>query len=183
LSEEAKYNFCMNAKPWWVVRVATAKIPGLKAEPDSEKNRTMSKHLVIYLKNGQTIEGTLSRPFKPRDSDIEVYVGKDERRYLFSLDEICVVAFALSPPWFRPDHSEGIEEIQTTSGKSFQVEVFPPGVIRLGFIGLLTDEKAVCRTLFFSSSGVRYPIQKRKLESILLADHASSETQATTVDS
>lgn len=138
----------------------------------------MNKHTVIYLKSGQTVEGTLSRPFKPRDSDIEIYLGKDERRNQFSLEEICAIAFAQSPPWFRPDHSEGIEEVQTISGRSFRVEVFPPGACRLGFIGLLTDDKAAYRTLFFTSSGVRYPIRKQKLDLILLANQPVTESQA-----
>lgn len=143
----------------------------------------MSKRLVLYLKSGQTAAGQLTRPFRPNDLDIEVRMDDDQRQHLFALDEICAVAFAQSPPWFDPDHPEGIEEIQLITGETFRVEVFPPGRCRLGFLGLLEDPAAECRSLFFTFSGIRCRTQDRKLGQILLAEQLLSEHQiAETLD-
>jgi type II secretory ATPase GspE/PulE/Tfp pilus assembly ATPase PilB-like protein len=137
----------------------------------------MSQQIIIHLKSGQNIDGRLSRLFMPNDFDIEVITDGDERPHQFSMEEICTVAFAKAPPWLKLDPSEGIEVVQITAGESFMVDVYPADQCRHGFFGLLTEDAATCRTMFFTFSGVRSRILERKVGEILLDEKLVTKNQ------
>ncbi|WP_020677862.1 GspE/PulE family protein [Geopsychrobacter electrodiphilus] len=141
----------------------------------------MNEQVVIYLKSGQSVNGQLARTFKPNDIDIEILTASDQGRELFSLEEVCVVAFAKAPSWLRFDAPDGNEQIQTTAGKTFHAEVFSADHCRLGFFGLLLDKTAPCRTVFFTFSGVRSRNQERHVGQILIDDQLVSQKQMSEV--
>ncbi len=130
----------------------------------------MSQQIVIHLKSGQNVKGALSRPFNSSDIDIEVVTPEENRRLLFSLEEIGAIAFSQTPLWFKPNHPEVIEEVQMTSGESFRVRVCSAGKCKRGFLGLPTSKSAIGHAIFFTNSGVRFRSKDQQLGQILM-DH------------
>jgi type II secretory ATPase GspE/PulE/Tfp pilus assembly ATPase PilB-like protein len=98
---------------------------------------------------------------------MEIFVEKERRKLLFSLEEICVIRFAKIPPWATIDEPSTAEEVQTITGDTFRVSVFTNKKFLKGFIALLDDREASFRTIFFTNSGVRYRHEARLIGEIL----------------
>lgn len=130
----------------------------------------MDNELTIQFKSGHLIEGFQVRSFGNRDIDMEIFVKKEKRKMLFSLDEICIIRFAKIPPWATPDEPVTVEEIQTITGDTFRVLVFSNRQFIKGFIALLDDQEASFRTIFFTHSGVRCRHESRLIGEILQED-------------
>ena len=130
----------------------------------------MDNQLIIQFKSGQTIEGFPVRTFGNKDIDMEIFVEKEQRTLLFSLDEICVIHFAKTPPWATADEPSTVEEVQTVTGDTFRVSVFTNRKFLKGFIALLLDPEASLRTIFFTFSGLRNRHEERLIGEILQED-------------
>jgi type II secretory ATPase GspE/PulE/Tfp pilus assembly ATPase PilB-like protein len=130
----------------------------------------MSNQIIIQFKSGHIIEGFQVRSFGNKDIDMEIFVEKDQRKLLFSLDEICIIRFAKTPPWAKSDEPAIAEEIQTITGDIFKVSVFANRKFLKGFIALLEDAEASFRTIFFTFSGVRCRHEMRLIGEILQED-------------
>jgi hypothetical protein len=132
----------------------------------------MDNQLILHLKTGDRIEGRLARSFKNNDIDVEVFVEADERKLLFSLDEICCIRFLKPPAAVAVGEPSTVEEVQTTTGETFRVAVFTRAHFLKGFIGLLQDGAEPYRTIFFTSTGVRYR-QVDRLTGQILRDNGA----------
>ena len=130
----------------------------------------MDNQLIIQFNSGHLIEGFPVRSLGNKDIDMEIYVKKEQRKLLFSLDEICVIRFAKTPPWATTDEPTTVEEVQTITGDTFRVSVFTNRKFLKGFIALLLDPEASFRTIFFTFSGVRYRHEARLIGEILQED-------------
>ncbi|HBG05968.1 MAG: type II secretion system protein E [Geobacteraceae bacterium GWC2_58_44] len=116
----------------------------------------MDNQLIIHLKSDDRIEGRLARSFKNNDVDVELFVHGEERKFLFKLDEICYIRFLHPPAALSAGEPASLEQIQTITGETFSVAVFSRPQFLKGFIGLLQDGDGPYRTIFFTSTGVRY---------------------------
>ncbi len=126
--------------------------------------------IVIQFKSGHAIEGFPVRSLGNKDIDIEIFVEKEKRKLLFSLDEICTIRFARTPTWATADEPTTVEEVQTITGDTFRVSVFTNRKFLKGFITLLVDPEASFRTIFFTDSGVRSRHEERRIGEILRED-------------
>lgn len=127
----------------------------------------MNNQLIIHLKTGQTIEGSLARVFGSNDSDIEIYSENERRKLLFALDEICDIRFSQNPVRAAFDEPTTVEEVQTVIGRTFRVAVYTKMKFLKGFLSLHQDENAPYRTIFFTFSGTRYRREVRRIGQIL----------------
>lgn len=129
----------------------------------------MDNQLIIHLKTGNRIEGRLARPFGNNDLDIEIFAEGEERRLLFSMEEICCIRFLRPPMAVTASESSRFEEVQTITGETFRVAVFARRVFRKGFIGVIRDGEDAYRTIFFNATAVRYRQDGRQTGQILQA--------------
>jgi type II secretory ATPase GspE/PulE/Tfp pilus assembly ATPase PilB-like protein len=127
----------------------------------------MDNQLIVHLKNNDKIEGRLARPFRNNDVDVAIVVASDQRRLIFSLDEICCIRFLQPPALITAGEPTTVEEVRTITGEAFRVAVFSNQKFLKGFIGLLQDHADMYRTIFFSSSGIRYRHEERFIGQIL----------------
>jgi hypothetical protein len=130
----------------------------------------MGNQLIIQFKSGQTVEGSPTRSLAKSDIDIEIFVEKEKRKLLFSLDEICTIRFARTPTWATADEPTTVEEVQTVTGDTFKVLVFTNRKFLTGFIALIEDPRASFRTIFFTFTGVRNRREERLIGQILHDD-------------
>lgn len=127
----------------------------------------MTSRLAIHLKDGQCIEGKLACTFGNSSADIEVLVDETHRTHTFSLEEICYIFFSALPAWAHSVDPASLETVETITGETFSVLIFPKSKFEKGFIGILQDESAPLPTMFFSSSGVRCRTQERLIGQII----------------
>ncbi len=127
----------------------------------------MDNQLIVHLKTDDRIEGKLARPFRNNDADIAILVAGEQRKLVFSLDEICCIRFLRPPAMVTAGEPATVEEVRTITGEAYRVAVFTRQKFLKGFIGLLQDEAEMYRTIFFSSSGIRYRHEERFIGQIL----------------
>ncbi len=135
----------------------------------------MNSKLVIHLKDGHYFEALLASIFDRNSIQIDVIIDDSNQKHTFSLEEVCYICFPSIPLWAQTGKSISIEEVATTTGETFQVVVLNDRKFEKGFIGILTDIDAPFRTIFFSSSGVRYRSQKRRIGQIIHEQTAVSD--------
>lgn len=115
----------------------------------------MDNQLIIHLKTGNRIEGRLARSFGNNDLDIEIFADGEERKLLFSMEEICCIRFLRPPMALTAAEPSKFEEVQTITGETFRVAVLARRVFQKGFIGFIRDGAEPYRTIFFNSTAVR----------------------------
>ncbi len=135
----------------------------------------MNSKLVIHLKDGHYFEALLASLFDRNSSQIEVVIDDTNQKHTFSLEEVCYICFPSIPLWAQTGKSMSVEEVATITGETFQVVVLNDRKFEKGFIGILTDIDAPFRTIFFSTSGVRYRNQKRRIGQIIHEQTAVSD--------
>ena len=127
----------------------------------------MDNRLIIHLKTGDKIAGRLARTFRSNDLDVELFVDGEERRLLFSLDEICCIRFLVPPAAVSDGELSAVEEVQTITGEIFKVAVYTRPQFLKGFLCRLQGEGEPHRTIFFTSTGIRYRQDDRYTGQIL----------------
>jgi len=130
----------------------------------------MDKRLIIHLKTGHIIKGSLTRPFGRKDLDVEILADGEQCQLIFSLDEICYIRFAVPPLWLAIDEPVSYDELQTITDEIFNVAFFADSKCRKGIIGLLADETLESRNIFFTASGIRYRNDERLIGEVLSAE-------------
>lgn len=135
----------------------------------------MNSKLVIHLKDGHYFEALLASLFDRNSSQLDVIIDDSNKKHTFSLEEVCYICFPIIPSWAKTVKNKSLEEVATTTGEMFEVVVLNDSSFKNGFIGIVTDEDAPFRTIYFSMSGVRYRNQKRRIGQILQDQTALSE--------
>jgi type II secretory ATPase GspE/PulE/Tfp pilus assembly ATPase PilB-like protein len=129
----------------------------------------MAEKLIINLKNGQSLEGTLARSFGGADTNIDVVVAPEQKRFTFSLDEIACILLAGTPSWTSTRLPSSLEEVETITGSTFRVAIYESEQFATGFFGVTIGEPPVAgyKTVFFVNSGIRSRHLERTLGQIL----------------
>ncbi|MFZ2947931.1 MAG: ATPase, T2SS/T4P/T4SS family [Desulfuromonadaceae bacterium] len=127
----------------------------------------MKSRLAIHLKDGQCIEGQLARTFGNNSADIEVRVDETQQTHTFSLEEVCYIYFSALPAWAHSADLASLETVETITGETFRVMIFPSSKFERGFVGILQDTSAPFPTMFFAFSGVRCRTQERLIGQII----------------
>jgi len=133
----------------------------------------MDNRLIIHLKTDDRIEGRLARSFKNNDVDVEVFVEGEKRNLLFKLDEICYIRFLHPPAALSAGEPASFERVTTITGETFSVAVYGKPQFQKGFIALLQDAAEPYRTIFFTSTAVRYR-QDQTLPMQMLPEYGSA---------
>ena len=127
----------------------------------------MDNRLIIHLKSGHIIKAKLTRPLGRNDLDIEILADDEQCELIFALEEICYIRFAAPPPWATVDVPVSYDELQTITDEIFNVAFFADSNCRKGILGLIADETEEFRTIFFTSSGIRYRNDERFIGEVL----------------
>ncbi len=129
----------------------------------------MGKKLIITLRNGQSVKGTLLYPFDGTETEIEV-VDPDRKKTLFPMDEVAHILLDALPSWAESRKPSGNEEVQTLTGDNFRVVVHEKGRSASGFFGTILGEPLVTgfNIVFFVKTAVRFRHQEKSLGDILL---------------
>ncbi|HEY3489518.1 MAG TPA: ATPase, T2SS/T4P/T4SS family [Candidatus Deferrimicrobiaceae bacterium] len=129
----------------------------------------MTTNLVVTLRNGQSIQGTLAQPFDGTEIEIDV-VDRNRKKTLLPMSEVAHILFEGLPAWADGRKPNGVEEVQTTAGDNFRVEVYEKGRHAKGFFGTLVGEPPSngFKMIFFVKTAVRFRHQEKSLGDILL---------------
>ena len=129
----------------------------------------MEVNMIIRFLDGHSERGELMRPFRPKESEVEIKLDRNEKVRTFNLDEICCLLFVGTPTEvlaFESEH-EVQEEVETTTGERFHVLVIGKEKYDMGFFGIPLDPQSKYRKIFFSQAGVRERCEDRPLGDIL----------------
>jgi type II secretory ATPase GspE/PulE/Tfp pilus assembly ATPase PilB-like protein len=129
----------------------------------------MINRIMIKLKSGHAIEGVQERPFGSRNIDIDIFLEREKQRLLFSLDEVCYIRFARTPPWVNSAETLPMEEVGTITGETYNVNICNSTTLK-GIFAIVDEPGSPYPAIFFTSSGIRSRRQKRPLGDILQDD-------------
>ena len=129
----------------------------------------MATKLIIYLKNGLSVDGTLARAFDGSDTDIDVVAEPEKIRLTFALDEIACILLSGTPSWAADRQPSSVEEVQIITGATFSVAIYEGAHFATGFFGIAAGKPPVAgyNTIFFVSSAIRSRHLEQTLGQIL----------------
>ena len=134
----------------------------------------MTQKLIIELVDGQKAEASLIGSFKPDDGEIDILLNNKKERYKLPLSEICCIFFsddfnqvAYSSDNDFPDSTESLEEVETVSGKHFQVRLIGKQKFQTGFYAHSIDKHTPHKLIFFVFYGIKLRSQHSRLCEIL----------------
>lgn len=130
----------------------------------------MKTKLILTLRNGHSVKGTIDRPFEGSESEIEVH-EPDLGKSLYPMDRIAHILLEELPSWAGPLKHSGVEDVQTLNGDNFRVIVHErKGRSAKGFFGTILGEPLVIgfKAVFFVKTAVRFRHQEKSLGDILL---------------
>jgi type II secretory ATPase GspE/PulE/Tfp pilus assembly ATPase PilB-like protein len=132
--------------------------------------------VMINLKTGHTVKGRLASAFTFNDESVDILVEEENRRLTFSFDELCSIRFIHKPAaWTAGKETTRLEEVQTIAGETHKVAIFTSRKYSKGFVGMIEDETAEYRTVFFTSTGIRYRHEEWLIGEILKEQGALSD--------
>ena len=139
-----------------------------------ELGTVMAQKLVLELVDGRNVEAFLIGSFKPDEGKIDILLEKNGERYKIPISEICCIFFSddfdqvvYSPDNDFPDNAESLEEIETVSGKHFQVRLIGKQKFQAGFYAHCIDSQAPHKLIFFVFDGIKLRSQHNRLCEIL----------------
>ncbi|MCF6289473.1 MAG: Flp pilus assembly complex ATPase component TadA [Desulfobacterales bacterium] len=136
----------------------------------------MNRTIILELTDGKRKEGSLAAEFSPNTNEIKVILSDAGEQRKLSLAEVCAVLLEDKPDEIEDAHNADVlEEVETTTGKSFQVRVPEDQAFQTGFYGFSIEEQASHRFIFFPYSGVRMRRQYRPVGEILAEEGLVSE--------
>ena len=134
----------------------------------------MLQKLIIDLVDGQQIKGSLIESFKPDDGEIDILFEENGQRCNLPLSEICCILFndnvdqvpysSNNDVW---DDAESLEEVETASGKHFQIRLTGGQEFKTGFYARSIDKHLPHRLIFFVFEGINLRSQHSRLCEIL----------------
>lgn len=134
--------------------------------------------IIIELMDGQRIEAKLAKPFNPTDNEIDILIGSTKKKHNYPFPDICCALMIGHQKWlhlFQKNISQ--EEVTTTIGKTYHVNVPEKQSYAAGFLGLTIDEISPYRLIFFTNNGVKTRCQTRTVGEIVkakgMASHAA----------
>ncbi len=127
--------------------------------------------VIMELMDGRRCEGTLAKPFKPEDGEVDVSLSGAMEKQKFLFPEICSVLLKSYHTWMFLFQKDTAEEAVTTSiGNTYHVHVPETQSHATGYFGLLTQEDALYRLIFFTLHDVKSRCQTRAVGEILQAE-------------
>lgn len=137
----------------------------------------MKTEVILHFRDGQKIEGYLSRSFRSTEGEIEVIEADYEERFIFSLDELSVILFVSdrAAPAIKI-REEDLAEVEVFDGEIYRIHSEIDNKEAVGFFALPADREMPWRYAFFITRGIRLRIQKRPVGSILAGSGFISDT-------
>ncbi len=127
----------------------------------------MQQDIILKFMDGEDIEAHLPVPFKPQTNEIEVILKENGIRLSYSLFDICCI-FVLGNRTDVPlGENDVLEEVETVTGDVFQVRSLEQQKHQTGFFGFPNDLDSPCKSIFFTTAGIRMRRQERPLGKIL----------------
>ena len=134
----------------------------------------MAQKLILEMVDGQKVEASLIGSFRPDDGEIDILLKKNGERCKLPFTEVCCLFFnddfdqaAYSSINNVSDNTESLEEVETVSGKSFQIRLVGDQEFQTGFFARSIDNHAPHKLIFFVFDGIRLRSQHSRLCEIL----------------
>ncbi len=134
----------------------------------------MTQKLTLELVDGRKVEASLMGSFKPDDGEIDILLEDNGERCKLPLSEICCLFFNDDfDPLAYPSNidvsgnAESLEEVETVSGKHFQIRLISEQKFQTGFYARSIDNNAPHKLIFFVFDGIILRSQHSRLCEIL----------------
>jgi hypothetical protein len=134
----------------------------------------MAQKLILELVDGQQVEASLMESFKPDDGEIDILFEENGERCKLPLSEICCILFddnfdqvAYSSDNDVSDNTESLEEVETVSGRHFQIRLIGELEFETGFYARSIDKHVPHKLIFFVFDGIILRSQHSRLCEIL----------------
>jgi len=134
----------------------------------------MAQKLILELVDGQKVEAFLIWSFRPDDGEIDILLEENGERYKLPFSKICCIFFndnfdqvAYISDNDVPDNTESLEEVETVSGKHFQVRLIGQPKFQTGFYARSIDRHVPHKLIFFVFDGIMLRSQHSRLCEIL----------------
>ncbi|MCK5231860.1 MAG: hypothetical protein KAR13_16430, partial [Desulfobulbaceae bacterium] len=106
----------------------------------------MKFDVVLEFKNKRSVKANLARPFDPDENKIEVILTENEIKKTFSLSNVCIVQMKNKPDYPGLNFDKGVlEEVETNTGKKFNVRVPEDQNFQTGFISVFIEKESFCK--------------------------------------
>ena len=120
----------------------------------------MAQKLILELVNGQKVEASHIGSFRPDDGELDILLDENGKRYKLPLSEICCIFFnddfdqvAYSSDNDVSDNKESLEEVETVSGKHFQIRLIGEQEFQTGFYARSIDNQTPYKLIFLCLTG------------------------------
>jgi len=128
----------------------------------------LKQAIVIELVNGKREEALLASRFEPDKNEIDVITPGDDQARTVSFAEVCCLLLPDQPAEIdATKDGDLLEEVETTTMKTFQVRVPEKQHYQTGFYGTNIETTSKYPFVFFPYSGVRMRRQYRPIGEIL----------------
>jgi len=132
----------------------------------------MKSNLVLGLINGRELEASFDRPFAPDENEINVILSRDNKKCKYLLSEVSYILMNHIPDQEISSHKiipteDEPEELETISGKHFQIRVVKGRNCRTGFYALSIESHLPFKYIFFPFDGIKSRYQYNHLGEIL----------------
>ena len=142
----------------------------------------MKFDIILDFKNKRSVKANLARPFDPDENKIEVILTEKEIRKTFSLPNVCVLQMRNKPDYPGLNFDKGVlEEVETNTGKKFNVRVPEDQNFQTGFISVSIEKESVCKYVFFTFLFVKLRRQFNPIGEILKDSGAISKEDVDSV--
>ncbi len=139
-----------------------------------ERGTVMAQKLILELVDGQEVEASLIGTFRPDDGEIDILLEENGERCKLSLSDICCIFFnddfdqvAYPSDNDAMDSTELLEDVETVSGKHFQIRLIEGQEFQTGFYARSIDNHAPYKIIFFVFDGIMVRSQHSHLCEIL----------------
>ena len=134
----------------------------------------MAQKLILELVDGRKVEASLIGSFRPDDGEIDILLEENGERCKLPLAEICCIFFdddfdqvAFPSDNAVPDNAASLEEVETVSGKRFQIRLIAEQEFQTGFYARSIDRHVPHKLIFFVFDGIMLRSQHSRLCEIL----------------
>ena len=121
----------------------------------------MDHKLILELVDGRKVEASLIGSFRPDDGEIDILLEENGERCKLPLAEICCIFFdddfdqvVYSSDNDVSDNKESLEEVETVSGKHFQIRLIEEQEFQTGFYARSIDSHVPQKLIFFVLDGI-----------------------------
>ncbi|MGA9108978.1 MAG: GspE/PulE family protein [Smithella sp.] len=128
----------------------------------------MKKNIFLHCKDGQRLEGGLTRPFSSNQNELKVAMADNEAPHTFLFDELSAIFFLDGPcPANIAPSDHNLEEVLTLDSTKYLVHAEVTGNSPNGFYAVPAAQSSPWRCAFFISSGIKMRSQKKHIGNIL----------------